>query len=87
MMRLRRWFAYRFLTRVSERPYNPTAGRLLSMTEWEATGGWDRLRPGVFVERWDWWDNSGWSGVTDATVEVATARLNEWQDDMARRSA
>jgi hypothetical protein len=86
-MKLRRWFYKCFRTRVSPGIYNHHAGRILTTDEWEAQGGWDgALRLGWQVERPDWWSRGrSSSGVTDATVEEARARLDDWQDEMAAR--
>lgn len=69
-------------TRVSESPFSFRrwlARRFLTRVVFQP----NEFRPEMrwYVERPDWW-GCAYSGVTDTSVEAATARLDEWQDEM-----
>lgn len=86
LLAIRRWWVKTFRTRIVPTEVNRNAGKIIVLEE----GGEDYRQvfdfvPGYEVSRPDWW-TGGRSGVKAETVEEARRRLDEWQDDMARRA-
>lgn len=86
MRSLRRWWCRTFRTRVEPATVNRNAGKVVNVdrnVNWQDAfdfvEGWKVSRP-------DWWGWGSRSGVSAVTVEEARARLDDWQDDMARRA-
>lgn len=77
----------RFRTSVKPTVVSRFQGRMVTVDDWDAVGGREgAMVPGWQVERPDWWVWGRTSGIADQSVEVARARLDEWQDDQWKRS-